>query len=113
MFNDIERKRSEKIIARLFMPRHSPHVKSGGRVQCIVSGQSLTVITERPDLDDAAAMIDVPIAKFRFVRTTGLWQLYWSRADGKWHRYGPMVDSEDLSRLVEEVWADPHYCFWG
>jgi len=37
-----------------------------------------------------------PFAKLRCVRTTGLWTLYWMRADPKWHAYRPASPAPDL-----------------
>ena len=113
MFNDLERKRAEKIVTKLLVPRRSPHVKSGGLVRYRVVRQSIEVFSERPAYDDPAEMIEIPIAKFRYVRVIDAWQLFWCRASGKWEAYGPKRDAENLSELVDEVLRDPYFCFWG
>lgn len=113
MLNDIERKRAEKVIARLLSTRHSPHVKSGGTVLHRVVGQAIEIYSARPAYDDPDEIIEIPIVKFRYVRTQQVWQLFWCRASGKWHGYEPMREAEDLAELVDVVWRDPHYCFWG
>ncbi|MFQ6308732.1 DUF3024 domain-containing protein [Lysobacter capsici] len=113
MLNDLERKRAEKILAGLLAPRHSPHVKSGGVVRYRIVRQSIEVFSERPAYDNPAEMIEIPIAKLRYVRITGVWQLFWSRANGSWDRYSPKPDAGELSELVAEVWSDPYFCFWG
>ncbi|ROU07556.1 DUF3024 domain-containing protein [Lysobacter enzymogenes] len=113
MLNDIERKRAEKIAARLLKPRHSPHVKSGGTTVCRVVGQAIEIYSARTAYDYSGEVIEIPIVKFRYVRTQQVWQLFWSRASGKWQGYEPMRKAEDLAELVEEVWRDSHCCFWG
>ncbi|MEI2432780.1 DUF3024 domain-containing protein [Lysobacter yananisis] len=113
MLNDIERKRAEKMIVRLLKPRHSPHVKSGGTVLYREVGQTFEIYSARPAFGDPDEIIEIPIAKFRYVRTQQTWQLLWSRASGKWQRYEPMREAEDLAELVDEVWRDPYCCFWG
>jgi hypothetical protein len=113
MLNDIERKRAEKIISRLLTPRLSPHVKSGGTVLYRVVGQIIEIYSARPAYDEPDEIIDIPIARFRYVRTQHVWQLFWSRASGKWQGYEPMREAEDLAELVDEVWRDSYCCFWG
>ncbi|QQQ02909.1 DUF3024 domain-containing protein [Lysobacter enzymogenes] len=113
MLNDIERRHALNVIERLLKPRHSPHVKSGGTAMCRVSGQAIEVYSARPAYDDPDEIIEIPVAKFRYVRTRRVWQLFWLRASGKWQGYAPMLEAEGLPGLVEEVWRDPFCCFWG
>lgn len=113
MFNDIERERAERTVSKLLTLRHAPHVKSGGVVVCRIRGQSIEIVSERTLSEPSTVSVVIPIAKFRFVRTAAVWQLFWSRANGKWQGYQPLHQAEDLSVLVDEVWEDPNYCFWG
>ncbi|MGH8083163.1 MAG: DUF3024 domain-containing protein [Lysobacter sp.] len=113
MLNDIERKRAENAVTKLLAPRHTPHVKSGGDVLYRVVDQAIEVYSARPAYDDPDEIIEIPIAKFRYVRTREVWQLFWIRASGKWQGYGPRLEAQSLAELVEEVWQDPFCCFWG
>ncbi|MBN1606650.1 MAG: DUF3024 domain-containing protein [Polyangiaceae bacterium] len=54
-----------------------------------------------------------PVVRLRFVRTTGLWPLYWMRADLRWHTYGPAAPTADLAALVEVVDRDEYCAFFG
>lgn len=113
MFNDIERKRAERTIATLLRPRLVPHVKSGGTLRLSCQDQSFELSSHMTGYRSDAVDVIVPIAKFRFVRTSAVWQLFWSRASGKWQGYEPSPDAVDRATLVEEVWLDPNHCFWG
>ncbi|MGH8083162.1 MAG: DUF3024 domain-containing protein [Lysobacter sp.] len=93
MLNDIERKRAENVVARLLRPRRDPHVKSGGDALGRVVSQTIEVYSARPAYNNPDDIIEIPIAKFRYVRTREVWQLFWSRASGKW-----------------QVWARPMQC---
>ena len=53
------------------------------------------------------------IARFRFVRSRGVWQLYWMRRDLKWHRYDPAEPTADLAALVAFVEVDEYCAFFG
>jgi hypothetical protein len=47
------------------------------------------------------------------VRTTGLWTLYWRRADGHWYAYGPAPPTADLAALLEVIDEDEYGAFFG
>jgi hypothetical protein len=53
------------------------------------------------------------IAKFKYVRSTKRWNLYWMRQDLKWHSYEPLPDSATIEKLVAEVDRDPYGAFFG
>ncbi|WP_425608212.1 DUF3024 domain-containing protein [Lysobacter yananisis] len=76
-------------------------------------GQAIEIYSARPAYDDPGEIIEIPIVKVRYVRTRQVWQLFWFRASGKWQGYEPMREAGDLAELVDEVWRDPYYCFWG
>lgn len=113
MFSDIERKRAKRAIDKLLKPRLAPHVKSGGVLRLSCRGQSFELSSHMTGYSSDAVDVIVPIAKFRFVRTSAVWQLLWPRASGKWQCYEPLPYAVDLATLVEEVWLDPNHCFWG
>jgi Protein of unknown function (DUF3024) len=53
------------------------------------------------------------VARFRYVRTTGLWTLYWPDQNGRWHRYDGAAPSRSVRELLDEVDRDPTGIFWG
>jgi hypothetical protein len=55
------------------------------------------------------------VAKFLYVASQDVWQLYMMRADGKWHRYWVprKFEAKRFSTLLKEVENDPTDIFWG
>jgi hypothetical protein len=113
MLDELEKKRVEKALAVLLRPRTTPHVMSGGEVGFRIKGHEVLLYTARPHYREPDAILEMGVAKFRFVRTTRLWNLYWHRASGKWQGYEPFPASSDFGELVQEVLQDPYGCFWG
>ena len=113
MFTELEQKRIEKSLASLLKERTSPHVMSGGTVSFRVKGHEVLLFTKRTHYKDPTLEIEFELAKFKFVRTTGLWNLFWQRANGRWQGYEPLMASKQFEILVEEVSRDPYGCFWG
>ena len=73
----------------------------------------MIVAEERPDWQDPSKRLRTPVAKCRFVRTTGLWTLYWMRADLRWHVYRPVAPTSDLAALADVVDRDQYCAFFG
>jgi hypothetical protein len=76
-------------------------------------GGSLELFFVRPAFGDPVKWIEDPIAKIRFVRSTGVWRLYWQRADLKWHSYPPCPETGSLSEALEIIKEDANRCFFG
>jgi hypothetical protein len=54
-----------------------------------------------------------PVARFRYIRSRDEWELFWMRADLKWHYYEPAGPVRRLSTLVRHVDRDEYGCFFG
>jgi hypothetical protein len=54
-----------------------------------------------------------PIARVRYFRSRGEWQLYWRRQDLKWHLYEPSAIHKSLRSALHVVVADAYGCFFG
>ena len=70
---------------------------------------SYIIVHERKRFSDGSDFID-EACKITPVKSTGLWKLFWKRADLKWHLYETYPT---LEAVVAEVKSDPHNCFWG
>jgi hypothetical protein len=53
------------------------------------------------------------MAKFRFVKATEQWQIYWMRASGKWKSYEPMFEASKLEDALMVIESDQYGCFFG
>lgn len=112
-FNELDLRRIERIVGGVCRRRTRPEVAHELRLIYEVDGQSVVISEERPDWRDPAKRMLTPVAKLRFVRTSGLWTLYWMRADLKWHAYQPAPPTADLATLVAVVDRDPYGAFFG
>ena len=112
-FNDLDLKRIERTVGSL-CTRRSP-VQFKDKLQCKyrINGQAVVVYEWRPYWKSPQEWIAHDVAKLRFIRKQGEWQLYWMRADLKWHAYKPRHRSKDLAKLVEEIDRDPFGAFFG
>jgi hypothetical protein len=112
-FNELDLRRIERVVGDFCRRRTQPEVAGELRLIYEVDGQSVVISEERPDWRDSAGRMHTPVAKLRFVRSSGLWSLYWMRADLKWHAYEPAPPSRDLAELVEVVDRDRCCGFFG
>lgn len=77
------------------------------------SGQAIELFFVRPAFDMPGKFIEEPIAKVKFVRSRKVWQLFWKRADNKWHRYPPNPEEKSLAEALDAINANPNGCFFG
>ena len=84
-------------------------VREGQRID----GQSIELFLNRPAFRHPGEWIEEPIAKIRYVRSRDTWEIYWRRADLKWHIYEPCPKTESLSAALAEINEDQHACFFG
>ena len=52
------------------------------------------------------------VARFRFIRSRGVWQLCWMRRDLKWHPYDDTAPTRVLAAFVAIVEADEYGAFF-
>jgi hypothetical protein len=57
--------------------------------------------------------MESPVAKFRFVVSRGIWDLYFRDRNLKWRHYDLIRPSARFETLLSEVEADPTCIFWG
>ncbi|MBL9113926.1 MAG: DUF3024 domain-containing protein [Verrucomicrobiaceae bacterium] len=95
-------------------------VSQGSKLQTCIDLQSVirhwvfalqTVL--RPAFNRLGEQIEDSIAKVRFVRSRSVWQLFWMRADLKWHRYPPCPETASLSEALHVIHQDTNGCFFG
>ena len=104
-------------VAKLLAPLcHSPglarvadRLRHGYRIK----GNAVELFESRPAFRAPRQWQDHAVAKFRYVATRRVWQLYCQFRDLKWHAYKPCFESRNLGRLVAEVERDPTGIFWG
>lgn len=114
MLNEIEKKKIDKVVGG-FVDSRRPPLSMRAQVDLAyrLTGQSVELFEIRPVWQGNGETREDPIAKATFVRTRGIWQLYWQRADLKWHSYEPLPRARTLEEILAEIDADPNCCFWG
>lgn len=111
---EIEAMQIKKAVAAFVERRRPPvHIRPKLDIGFRVSGQSVEIFEVRPARLQPDKTIENPVAKATFVRTRGIWRVFWMRADLEWHRYDPSATVGSIDRFLELVDADPHACFWG
>lgn len=114
-FNDAE---TESILDKLerefWVQRRPPlHLRDQLREGQRIDGHSIELFLNRPAFRRPDEWIEEPIAKIRYVRSRDAWEIYWQRADLKWHLYEPCPETRSLSAALTEIKDDPHACFFG
>ncbi len=66
-------------------------------------GQSVVVFEVRPHWREAGETVENLIVKVTYVRSRDVWKMYWMRADGDWHKYGPAEEVESLVEALQVV----------
>lgn len=74
---------------------------------------TLEVFEIRPHWDNAEKMIHSPVARTKYIKSRGIWTIYWKKANGKWEKYDPNPEVNDLSQFFVILDEDEHCCFWG
>lgn len=114
-FTDFETAAHLATLERVFWSRRRPpaHIRDQLREGQRIAGHSIELFFVRPRYDDPTRTVEESVAKLTFVRTTGIWRLYWKRGDGKWHSYEPSPHSGSLEKALEVIHEDRFGCFFG
>jgi hypothetical protein len=112
-FSELELKRIDKEVGGLCAARSPEHLRDEIRLEYRVQGHSIVIYEVRPRWRAPGEVMEEFCAKIRYVRTRNVCQLYWQRADLKWHLYEPLPEAGRLEPLVKHIDEDPHGCFFG
>lgn len=103
----------DHLIGQWCLNRVPPHLKKEIDHDYEIDGQAVTLLEVRPLWQGQPGEITRrPFARFRYVKTTGLWQIYWMRQNGKWHAYDP-DSASSLEEALDIMEADRYGCFFG
>ena len=112
-FSEIELKRIDATVGALCRRLNDPRFAHELRFVYEFEGHAVSLFEERAPWDGVGGWTRMGVARFRFTRTRGEWQLYWMRRDLRWHVYEPRLATSDLARLVAVVEADEFGAFLG
>ena len=113
-FSEFELKRYEKVV-KAFVDKHRPppHIRKDLDLGYRLKGQSVELFEIRPRWDNPKELLEHAVAKATYVKTQGVWKLYWQRADLKWHSYEPYPAAKSLDAILKVVGIDAYGCFFG
>jgi hypothetical protein len=111
--SEIQRAAVKKRLSEYCDSKVPPHVRDKLRLCFRIDNNAVVLYEERPDFMDATEWIEVPIAKFRYIKSRRVWRLYCQFRDLRWHEYQPLDEADDFDALLGQVDADPTCIFWG
>jgi hypothetical protein len=113
-FCDLERKRCEKSLQAFMAKRRPPpHIRPQLDLAFRLVGQSVEIFEIRPDWKNPQETMEHSVAKATYVKTQGIWRVFWMRADLKWHRYDPSPEVASLDQFLAIIDRDEYACFFG
>ncbi len=112
--SEFETKRAQKALEAFLDKRRPPtHIRAKLDFGYRIAGQSVELFEIRPQWDKPEVKREYPFAKATFVKSTGIWKVFWRRADLKWHRYEPTPAVGSIELFLALVGEDKHACFFG
>jgi len=112
--SEFEIKRCEKELSKFLEKRRPPaHIRKELDIGYEIREHSVELFEVRPMWDNPTETIRSPIAKATYVKTQKLWQVFWERADLKWHSYEPTPPVKTFEKFLDLVNEDRHACFFG
>ena len=71
------------------------------------------LLEQRPGFMNPEEWVSGPRAKFRYSQARNEWSLYWSEANGRWHRVSNVKADKNIRVLLAVVVSDPLGVFWS
>jgi hypothetical protein len=91
------------------------HVRDQIRIECEVATRYVTVVERRPPWreDYGPQWSSRAVARLRYTKATGVWTLYYTDRNLRFHRYDPAPATAHVVDLLAEIDRDPTAIFWG
>ena len=114
-FSDAEIAEHTSTLEQHFWSHRRPplHLRDRIREGQRFTDQSIELFFVRPAFERPGEHSEDSIAKVTYVRSKNLWNLFWKRADGKWHRYPPQPEAKSLAAALGIIHEDANGCFFG
>lgn len=113
--SEFEYKRAEKLVGA-FVERRRPPAPTRAELDFSfrIEGQSVVLFEIQSRWrGEPGETMEHPCAKATYIKSRGVWRIYWMRADLKWHAYLPCPETRDLEGFLQLVDEDAHRCFFG
>jgi len=113
-FSEFELKMVEKAVKGFIEKRRPPpHIRKELDLGYRLKNQSVEIFEIRPCWDNPKEIVEIPIAKATYMKSQGVWKIYWQRADSKWHGYEPQPEAKNIEEFLSVVGSDEYACFFG
>jgi hypothetical protein len=113
-FTEFEEQVNQRAIADFMAKRRPPeHIRPRLDIGVEENGQAIEIFSIVPHYKFKSELVRQNIARIRFYRSRDEWQLYWQRADLRWHLYEPDLVHHTLHHALKVIDADEHCCFFG
>ncbi|MBI9033446.1 MAG: DUF3024 domain-containing protein [Bacteroidales bacterium] len=74
---------------------------------------TIEVFEIRPKWNNEQEKMHSSFVRAKYVKSRNVWVVYWKRASGKWDKYEPNPEVDDLAVFFEVIGADEYGCFFG
>lgn len=71
------------------------------------------LVEQRPGFMNPDEWVSRPVAKLRYSEARNVWSLYWSDANGRWHRVSNAKPEKDIRAALQFVVSDTLGVFWS
>jgi len=93
--------------------RPEPEIREELDIAYRTEGLNLFIVEIRPVWNNPSEKMEQPVAKATFVKSKGIWKVFWMRADLKWHAYPDQPQVKTVEEFFELVDKDELHCFFG
>ena len=112
--SEFEIKKVEKAAESFLAARRPPpEIRSKLDIGWRLEDQSLFIFEIRPVWNNPSEFKEYPFAKASFVKSKGIWKIYWLRQNLKWNSYEPTPQVKSIESVFLTVSSDEHGCFFG
>ena len=74
---------------------------------------NLFIVEIRPVWKNPSETMETPVAKAAFVKSKGIWKVYWMRGNLKWYTYPQKPQVKTVKEFFNLVEKDELHCFFG
>ena len=112
--SEFEVKRCERELNKFLEARRPPlSIRHELDMGYRINNQSIEIFSIRPDWQDSTKVMEESHAKVSYVKSKSVWEIFWQRADLKWHSYEPTPTVRYLEDALNAIKDDQYACFFG
>jgi hypothetical protein len=103
------------VIRHFCEQRVPPQALHQVRSELVLSRSAATIVERRAPWreDFGPEWTSRGVARLRYTAKSGLWTLFHSDRNGRWHRYDLIGPTREVRVLLDEIDRDPTGIFWG